>query len=263
MTALRHVPTQGAYNIRDLGGYPTSDGMVTRWNQLYRSDALVELASEDWDLLERIGIRTIVDLRSDYESQFQPIEPRPSMCLYHRSLMREVDEMSGTEGIFTFDPSVSIEDVKKLIKSATVDYGQSVKDNISVCAEVMGIILERLGIGPVLFLCSAGKDRTGIIASLSLYLCGVVREDIVADYMVSAIYNKRGVNKRLERDYGADILKMFPDTSVLEEALGSDAKNMEKLLGDFDDMDIQTLLDENGFGTQSQEQLRMLLREKG
>ena len=40
---------------------------------------------------------------------------------------------------------------------------------------------------PLAFGCHAGKDRTGIIASLVLTLCGVSSEDILEDYLMSNI----------------------------------------------------------------------------
>lgn len=41
----------------------------------------------------------------------------------------------------------------------------------------------------VLFHCSAGKDRTGIISALLLGICNVDIKDIVANYEVSNTYN--------------------------------------------------------------------------
>lgn len=42
MRNLKHIPLKGAYNVRDLGGYPAADGKMTRWGILYRRDALAE-----------------------------------------------------------------------------------------------------------------------------------------------------------------------------------------------------------------------------
>ena len=50
MNYLKHIYLQGAHNVRDLGGYPTTDGRATRWGMLYRSDALNELTENDWDV---------------------------------------------------------------------------------------------------------------------------------------------------------------------------------------------------------------------
>ena len=42
----------------------------------------------------------------------------------------------------------------------------------------------------VLFHCTAGKDRTGVVSAIILMLCGVERETIVRDYVVSREYNR-------------------------------------------------------------------------
>jgi hypothetical protein len=57
----------GAYNFRDLGGYPTVDGRVTRWGRLYRSDTLHEPTKADLITLSALGLGSIVDLRTPSE----------------------------------------------------------------------------------------------------------------------------------------------------------------------------------------------------
>ncbi len=63
----RLLPLIGAYTFRDLGGYPTNDGRVTRWDKLFRSDTLHELTEEDLKVLRDIGLATIIDLRMPSE----------------------------------------------------------------------------------------------------------------------------------------------------------------------------------------------------
>jgi protein tyrosine/serine phosphatase len=63
----RLLPLVGAYNFRDLGGYPTSDGRSTRWGRLYRSDTLHELTADDLEVLRSIGLVSVIDLRTQAE----------------------------------------------------------------------------------------------------------------------------------------------------------------------------------------------------
>ena len=51
---LKHIPLKGAYNVRDLGGYPTADGGATKWGLLYRSDNLNALTDEDWAEIRKV-----------------------------------------------------------------------------------------------------------------------------------------------------------------------------------------------------------------
>ena len=67
MTQQRILDLVGAYNFRDLGGYPTTDGRRTRWGRVFRSDTLQELTDTDINVLRQLGLATIVDLRTPTE----------------------------------------------------------------------------------------------------------------------------------------------------------------------------------------------------
>ena len=41
MPESRLLPLVGAYNFRDLGGYPTANGRRTRWGRLFRSESTI------------------------------------------------------------------------------------------------------------------------------------------------------------------------------------------------------------------------------
>ncbi|MCH3942212.1 MAG: tyrosine-protein phosphatase [Atopobiaceae bacterium] len=258
MRCLRRIPLEGAFNARDLGGYPTASGRSTRWGALVRSDSPARLAPGDWATLRRMGIETLVDLRSDFEAETSPVMPPEPMRYVHVSLMRQVDELPRESlrpgSADALDPA----EAERMIKSMTVAYGEAVRSNASACASAMGAVLDGLGRGGVLFFCSAGKDRTGIVAALCLYLCGVPKEDIVADYMVTAVYNKGGIDRRLRAEYAASMV----DERMMDLALSSDAKTMEGLVDDLDEMDVASMLDEAGFTRDDQGRLEALLCEE-
>ena len=68
----RHLDFEGAYNIRDAGGYETTDGNRVRWRTLFRSDSLHALTPKSQQLLLSQGVRTIIDLRTDRFVSEQP-----------------------------------------------------------------------------------------------------------------------------------------------------------------------------------------------
>lgn len=256
MAHVRHILAEGAYNVRDLGGYPTSDGSSTCWNMLYRSDALNYLTEQGWNDLRNAGVRTVIDLRSDTEAQAYAVEPPSDVQYTHISLMRQVDNLplgSFPENLPEDDPTGAL---GKILKSACVDYGAAVRENIDRCSEALNVIADRLDAGAVLFFCSAGKDRTGIIAALLLQLAGVPHDDIVVDYMSSAVYNRPGLNKRIDTFVAALKLPESAVQKVAEEGLRSDADTMDKFLDELTDMEIAQLLDQNGFGLQRQADLK-------
>src|ERR1700677_3085744 len=65
---IRRVAFSGALNFRDIGGYPTRDGSLTRWGVVYRSDSLHYLTAEDLPVFDALGIQAIYDLRRPSEA---------------------------------------------------------------------------------------------------------------------------------------------------------------------------------------------------
>src|SRR6478735_6927237 len=88
LEAGRHVMLESAFNFRDLGGYPAGDGRRTRWRTLFRADGLHRLTEPDLDILRRLGLSTVIDLRTENElverGRF-PIEAHP-VGYHHLSL---------------------------------------------------------------------------------------------------------------------------------------------------------------------------------
>jgi len=68
----RHLGLEGTYNLRDLGGYHTSDGRTTRWRTFFRSDSLRRLPLAAQATLLAYGVRTVIDLRRSDELHVAP-----------------------------------------------------------------------------------------------------------------------------------------------------------------------------------------------
>lgn len=249
MMNLKHIPLQGAYNVRDLGGYPTTDGRITRWGVLYRSDALSELTKEDWNILKERNVKTVIDLRSSSETKSRPVLLPDGIAYYHFSLMKDLDEL--------FDGSGQ----ENILQSMKLDYAETLFENLSCAVDILNTILSRMDAGAIDFFCSAGKDRTGIVASLVLYLCHTIREDIVADYMVSSTYNTNGINKKIE-NLPEEFKKGLPDPEFLKNSVASDPKTISSLLDEMEKRDLCHLLEENGFSMEDQQKLVLKFTEE-
>ena len=65
----RHVRLEAVFNLRDLGGYETADGRTVRWRTLFRGDGLHRLEA---DALAGLGVRTVLDLRTEAEISGSP-----------------------------------------------------------------------------------------------------------------------------------------------------------------------------------------------
>lgn len=177
------LPFEGADNFRELGGYPVQDGRRVRHGIFWRSGAPAKLVSEqDRRLFESLGIRTIFDFRSAAERQYLPDPNFPGVTLYEISAI--LDE-NGTE--VNFDPRELVaqgrEAARRYLEHGIPQiYRQLPFDNPAYC-KLFACLLN--GEVPVLFHCTAGKDRTGMAAALILLALGAGRETIRQDYLLT------------------------------------------------------------------------------
>ncbi len=260
MTHTRHLLLEHAHNFRDLGGYPTTKNTSTKWGMLYRSDALTSLSDEEWKFLkEKLGIGLVIDLRSEKERQNAAVSPSFQIRYASFSLMKELDHLEAQP---KKDASNDSGYTNTILQSMKLDYTSTLFGNMDCAVKILLAILDTLTTKDeaVVFLCSAGKDRTGIVAALILYLCSVPREDILADYMVSSTYNANGINRNLS-SLPKELLDLIPDDVTMKQSLASDPETMALLLDAFDQKDIRRCLHTGGFTYEMQKELVQLITQ--
>jgi protein-tyrosine phosphatase len=174
--AERHVVLESAFNFRDLGGYRAGPGRRTRWRTLFRADGLHRLTQPDLDILRRLGLCTVIDLRTENElverGRF-PIESHP-VGYHHLSLMDVI-----------WDPAEAPAAHEPATHFLMGKYIEMVSLAEARVADAFRI-LATPGALPAVFHCAAGKDRTGVLAGLLLSTMGVADDDVVADYALTA-----------------------------------------------------------------------------
>ena len=230
---IKKIRLKHAFNIRDLGGYCTKDGKIVRWNTLFRGDGLTKLTADEWAVLYGKGIRTVVDLRSSAESCRQPDRCPEGIRLLLRPVQTESKQQPEE-----FRPDISRDDLRAFARSVEEGYREIIREDTKPTAEALAAVIQSLEDGAVLFHCTAGKDRTGIIAALLLLFLGVDDEDIIADYEVSCTYNERGINRAMAEN---------PELSAIQHLKYSRPEDMAALLKYFREIDVQERLEENGF----------------
>ncbi|KAA9299055.1 MULTISPECIES: tyrosine-protein phosphatase [Aerococcus] len=171
----RRLPLDQASNMRDLGGYATPRG-ITKYHTFLRSDSISELSEEDQQLLLGLGLKRIVDLRRDTE-----VEENPDPML---------NKLDYKNISFSNDGLENIDDAENVVKSyegvsLPHYYVDLIKNKQDALVGIFSFLSKP---GMTLFHCTAGKDRTGVIAALLLDLVGVSRSDIISDYSLSGIY---------------------------------------------------------------------------
>ncbi|WGL16140.1 tyrosine-protein phosphatase [Microbulbifer bruguierae] len=175
---LRVLPLEGGRNFRDLGGYETTDGKTVKWGKMYRSGILTNLTANDYDYLRDRNIATIVDFRSTKERTQEPDNWRGS-----NAITLEWDYDMNWEKDFArvfAKPDFSKQDLVALMDKGYIDL---VKQQTPAYRAMFQKLIENDE--PLLFHCTAGKDRTGIGAALILTALGVDRETVKQDYMLS------------------------------------------------------------------------------
>ena len=185
MTAPIVLPIKSVRNPRDIGGYVGSDGRKIRTHRLLRTGNISEITPADEQYLLDYGLRTIIDLRSPAECKQNPDKELDNIEHYAYPLSAE--DNTGGHGL---DMSKEFAEYRKdqyagfklmcrryhhhiLSKSAK----QSFHHIIELIAENDD--------GAILYHCSEGKDRTGLVTIIILYILGVDMEVIRQDYLYS------------------------------------------------------------------------------
>lgn len=257
----RWIELDGAVNVRDMGGLATTDGGTIRTGRLLRADNLQQLTSGDVDLLvSRIGLRHVVDLRSDTEVGLEgpgPLTRVSAITIHHLSLFAEGGGLTDVEA----DTPTGIDTDKILPWQDRPDEGgheseRSVGHYLGYLADRPDSIVGALRVmrhGTAIVHCAAGKDRTGVVIAFALEVLGVAREQIVADYTATGVRLEAILARlRASPTYAQDLDSRPADTHMPH------AYTMEKFLTILDERHDGPLgwLDRHGWTGQDTAALR-------
>ena len=208
-------------NLRELGGYPAADGRTVKRGAFWRSGALDLFYEDEWRILEGLGIRHIIDLRSTFETVTWP-DPIPEGSEYHH-ISAMVDE-NGDE----VDMSPEALEQAKRGEFDPDFFREGLYGNLPFHNPAYRKMFELISDGqtPVLFHCSAGKDRTGIGAALILLALGADEETVLDDYELTNDYLRENIERAVKKaeaeggDARAAALFQGVDRQVAEFTLG-------------------------------------------
>lgn len=159
-------------NTRELGEIKTADGRVTRKGVYWRSDVPVKPTAEDVEKLRANRITTIIDMRTEEEKLKKPCGLADmAEFRYHHF---PITEGSGVPESLEAVPA-------SYMGIAAAESMPKIWCTIAEAEE------------GVLFHCSAGKDRTGVVSAIILMLCEAERSDIVDNYVISREYNHKNL----------------------------------------------------------------------
>jgi protein-tyrosine phosphatase len=225
----RHIDFDRIVNFRDIGGLKTRDGKTVKWGRIYRSDNLSELKSKEFDEFEKMHIKTVYDLRTDHEIASKEDHLPPDVKYLHTPTVLDNEGEIAKLRAKVIGGEIS----EKQAAEQTVKFYE---DAVTVNVGSMRDIIQQITASdePVLYHCSAGKDRTGIVSALILSILNVDRETIVNEYLMSNYYRKAKTEKMLGKARLAKIIKPKMDLKAIEVFMTVDKSFIEATFNSID-----------------------------
>lgn len=235
--STNRIKLEGAYNVREVGGYSTEDGRFTRPGTLFRADSLHALTLADQKTINELGIRTIIDLRHPSETKRYPNILAQSEFIKYLN----IPFYHGWRDLFP----------QGQMPRTLAELYTTILDN---CHESIWQVLTAVANPanyPLMVHCQVGKDRTGMLIALLLWAANVSEDVIVADYALSNSYLKPIVNEfqqtsanGMTQEHYDQILKSPPEAMRqtlhhLHKKYGS-VNNYLRIVG-LDDVQLRSL----------------------
>lgn len=208
-----HLPLETVSNLRDLAGMETEDGRFIAPGLLFRSGRLSKASKEDLLTLKNMGIKDVIDFRSELERSVEPDRKIPGAVLLEDPIFKEADLKKMTGGNFKL-LKMAAKSSRDLMNDAYASLITS-PDAQTGCRKFFDVLLQAEG--GVLWHCTQGKDRTGAAAAMIEHALGVKEDQILADYLQTNLYMTR--EARQDRDTASALFDK--DLPVAEEDIAS------------------------------------------
>lgn len=242
--------SSGLTNFRDIGGYATADGKTVRKGRIFRGAALFGLNEENKAFVDKLGLKTVLDLRSQNEVDAAPDEVPFGARYVHSSGILSLDDAPGGPG--------GNLDMRGLLMSSNGGEGvlaqlqqymlggyREMALHPTAFSTAFQLLLQPDG-APLFFHCTAGKDRTGVCAAYILRVLGVPMETVMEDYMASNHHRKQVVEEALAQlrqkmggDTAAEAMRAM--LTVHESYLAENFAVIDETYGGFEEFQQQAL----------------------
>jgi protein-tyrosine phosphatase len=230
----------GQNNFRDLGGIPAKDGRIIKPGLLYRSGDLHSITDEDIGTLKRLEIAMIVDFRSAREYEHRPNREIPGIKeVKHLSIYDAPRELAAKYIDENNEPGLKrllIDEYKRIVLNYTAEYRQFLFE----AANNPNI--------PMVFQCSAGKDRTGLATIFLLTALGVSMEVILKDYFLTNTFARAHAHEIIgilnNNGHNGEIMR--PMLEVRQEYLDSAFSTIQEHYGTLENYVFRELAAETG-----------------
>jgi protein-tyrosine phosphatase len=177
---------EGAPNFRDLGGYVSNNGQQTAWGKVFRTQALALLSDRDVDKIRKMGVKTVIDFRDDDE-----VRKAPSRLPEGVNIVRLPIDVGNNASDSVRKMAQSLLFDSLLCDRFMEDANRRFVTEFTAQYKAFFDILLRKENYPVVFHCTAGKDRTGFAAAMLLCALDVGWDTVMEDYLLTNKYLKQ------------------------------------------------------------------------
>lgn len=223
------IAAPGIPNLRDVGGYPTTNGRRVRLGLLYRSTALGRAGDDDLTVLENLGLRTVFDLRTEAERTASPDPVLTGVREIDLDVLADQPESAAARiPKLSSDAAAIAAALSKTDMTTVFDHiyrGLITLPSASAAYRDLFLALSDENALPALYHCTTGKDRTGWATAALLTLLGVDEHVVITDYLLSNDYLIAGLQPLLDRFAAAG-----GDTESLKPVLGVKAEYLSNSL---------------------------------
>ncbi|HYT52537.1 MAG TPA: tyrosine-protein phosphatase [Gaiellaceae bacterium] len=155
----RELAWEGCLNVRDLGGLPTEDGGETRYGRVVRADSVRQLTDAGWQAVADYGLRTVVDLRGDYELRDDPPDKLPFEVVHVPFMEANEKEWDSIVGEIE-TAAAAAPDAVEATRDVYLIFLEHFRRNVAAGVRAVARAPE----GGVVVHCVGGKDRTRVPA---------------------------------------------------------------------------------------------------
>lgn len=183
MNNTRYINLDNAYNFREIGDLAAGSGRKLRKGILFRSDELSKLSYRDREIFERLGIKSIIDLRGvkEREKKQDRIPEKLKIDIRNIPIDHKNQDLKQIQFFLFLIQKSKDFDFEKYIKE---HYFGTAFECTSQIKEILTYLSDERNL-PSLIHCTVGKDRTGFLAALIQLLAGVDRNVVLEEYMAT------------------------------------------------------------------------------
>jgi protein-tyrosine phosphatase len=237
----RVIHLDGTANTRDIGGYLTNELRTLRWRQIIRSENLSRLTANDFQKLEEIGLKTVIDLRTDKEHDRSPTVwqgDNPPQFFHFPVGDSNSDWFKATRKMIKGNRFTEERSSKHMIDG----YRMIVEEGPPSYTKLMEVVLDQSN-WPILIHCNAGKDRAGVAVTLIMEALGVDRETIMDEFLLTneiarieekAVLLSKQSKKQRRNGRGPSASAWFPLIGVQPEMLEAFYASVDEQHGSMD-----------------------------